>query len=85
MNNFAFNFFLGLICTAFLLFISVVITLGVKSLSVIYFDLAKKSKTKTQPSPPQKKPKPQKTSSTVIRSIEIDPQQIDKIYVKKTG
>ncbi len=93
MNNFASNFFLGLICTLFLFVLSVIITLGVKTLYLMYLDFAKKPQPSNEnKQPPQKsrqttskKPKPKKAPSNIIRSIEIDPEQIDKIYVKKSS
>ena len=84
MNNFALNFFLGLICTLAIFVLSIIITLGIKTLSLICLDLAKKSKN-TQPKKAPAHKKPKQSSSKVIRSIEIDPEQIDKIYVKKTS
>ena len=87
MNNFISNFFLGFICTLFLLILSVIITLGLKTLGWLYLERSKK----TQPTKQVKKssvankPKPQKAPSNIVRSIEIDPEQIDKIYVKKTS
>ncbi len=93
MNNFASNFFLGLICTLFLFVLSVIITLGIKTLLLTYLDFEKKPEPSKEPKPltqkskqtaPKKSRRP-KSPSTVVRSIEIDPEQIDKIYVKKTG
>ena len=92
MNNFASSFLLGLVCTLFLLILSVIITLGVKMLCLMYLDFSKNQDTskeikpkqsKKQPSP--KKPAKHKPTPRAIRSIEIDPEQIDKIYVKKTS
>ena len=93
MNNFASSFLLGLVCTLFLLILSVIITLGVKMLFLMYFDFAKTKESPKQTTPtkakskdmsPKKPPKP-KPIPKAIRSIEIDPEQIDKIYVKKTS
>ena len=93
MNNFASNFFLGLICTLFLFVLSVIITLGVKTLLLVYLDFEKTPEPSKEPKPltqkskqtaPKKSRRP-KSPSKVVRSIEIDPEQIDKIYVKKTG
>ncbi len=92
MNNFAINFFLGLICTLFLFVLSVIITLGVKSLYLMRLDLIKKqniSKPDQKPTEPKKtvatkKPKTQ-TSKKTVKSIEIDPEIVDKIYVKKSS
>ena len=87
MNTFVFNFLLGLICTLFLLVISVIIVLGIKALGFFSTGFTKKPQV-NQPKPKKhapKKPKPLKHASNIVRSIEIDPEQIDKIYVKKTG
>ncbi len=93
MNNFASNFFLGLICTLFLFVLSVIITLGIKTLYLMYLDFTKKPQPSNENKQPphksrqttSKKPKPKKAPSHIIRSIEIDPEQIDKIYVKKSS
>ena len=93
MNNFASSFLLGLVCTLFLLVLSVIITLGVKMLFLMYFDFAKTKELTKQEKPNKAKNKeisPKKTTKPkpipkAIRSIEIDPEQIDKIYVKKTS
>ncbi|MBE7081332.1 MAG: hypothetical protein E7372_02090 [Clostridiales bacterium] len=93
MNNFASSFLLGLVCTLFLFILSVIITLGVKMLYLMHFDFAKTKETDNDSKPNKaksKKPSPKKDSKPkptpkAIRSIEIDPEQIDKIYVKKTS
>lgn len=86
MNNFLSSFLIGLTCTLFLFVLSVVLVLGVKMLGLIIKDL----KSPQQTAPIQKKrkrtsskPKPKQTG--VVRSIEIDPSQVDKIYVKKSS
>ena len=87
MNNFISNFFLGFICTLFLLILSVIITLGLKTLGWLYLERSKKTQPTQQvkKSSAANKSKPQKAPSNIVRSIEIDPEQIDKIYVKKTS
>ncbi len=87
MNNFISNFFLGFICTLFLLILSVIITLGLKTLGWFYLERSKKTQPTQQvkKSSATNKSKPQKAPSNIVRSIEIDPEQIDKIYVKKTS
>ena len=93
MNNFASSFLLGLVCTLFLLVLSVIITLGVKMLYLMHFDFAETKETDNESKPNKgksKKPSPKNTAKPkpipkAIRSIEIDPEQIDKIYVKKTS
>ncbi len=70
---------------------SVIITLGIKTIGLMRFDLVKKQETNQQDKPkPNKKTnsykKPRsKNTASVIKSIEIDPEQIDKIYVKKSS
>ena len=91
MNSFSKSFVLGLICTLFLFVISVIITLGVRTLYLIYVDHLKKytSHQIKTPSPKPKTQAPKSPKSTkkakIIGSIEIDPEQIDKFYVKKSG
>ena len=59
----------------------------------MYFDFAKTKELTKQAKPNKaksKKPSPKNTAKPkpipkAIRSIEIDPEQIDKIYVKKTS
>ena len=71
------------LCTAFLFTLCLLITLGCKLIII-----AVKTKFQKQQPPPQKEPqkpktpKPKKKPSTV-RSIEIDPEEIDRIYVRK--
>lgn len=75
---------------------STIITLGVKSLYMFYLDRIKKQLINVEQSPkPNQKPKVKKPTTIktikqpkkakMVRSIEIDPEQIDKIYVKKSG
>ena len=91
MNSFSKSFLLGLICTLFLFVMSVIITLGVKTLYLIYAEHLKKDNQrhikKPNPKPKTKSsktPKPAKKAK-IIGSIEIDPEQIDKFYVKKSS
>ena len=90
MNDFPLSFTLGFICTCALFAFSFLTVIGFKTV-VVYL-----KKFLPQPSvstPPQSKPKRQRKKRkaeqpkppTPVRSIEIDPQQIDRIYVKKTG
>lgn len=86
MNNFLTSFLMGLSCTLFLFVLSVILVLGVKMLVLMVKDL----RSPQQISQPQKKRKrtranPKPKQATVVRSIEIDPSQVDKIYVKKSS
>lgn len=79
--------FFGFVSTAFLFIISAVIVVGSKSL---YLFIKSKFPKKSTPPPPAEQPevKPKKPATTKpksIRSIEIDPDSIDRIYVKKTS
>lgn len=70
---------------------SVIITLGIKTLYLIYIEHLQKQMPKQikKPSPKPKTQAPKTPKSTkkakIIGSIEIDPEQIDKFYVKKSG
>ena len=87
MFNLLSNFLVGFSCTFFLLIISVIIALSIKAIYLTAKDLSR-----NQPPPPQKAQTPKKkyrkkpkAPSGVIRSVEIDPNEIDKIYVKKSS
>ena len=94
MNEFITSFSLGIFCLSLLFLLSCLIVITAKS---VYFSILQTRKNQPQPAveeqppikkPPAKKPPaprkpraPQKPS--VIRTIEIDPNQVDRIYVKK--
>ena len=83
--NFTSSFLKGFFCTLLLFIICYVIVVGVlvirNSLSNLFV--------KEQPMPESKKrtrkTKPVSDQTKPIRSIEIDPDQIDKILVKKSS
>ena len=74
----------GLICTAGLFLLSCLIVVSAKSLiyNLKKYFPEKQAEQKPQPNPPKKMPK---RKAPTIRSIEIDPTQIDRIYVKKSS
>ena len=79
------SFFIGFLFTALLLVISALLVFGAKTL---YFSIkARFPEKKEVPSPPvsEKKETPpvKKRAPRTIRSIEINPDEIDRIYVKK--
>ncbi len=85
MNEFIVSFSLGMFGVLILFFISLVIVFLAKTLILTIQKYAPK-KTVIQEEPPKpappKREKPPK-SPPVIRTIEIDPSQVDRIYVKK--
>ena len=90
MNDFPLSFTLGFICTCALFAFSFLTVIGFKTV-VIYLKkfLPQQNITATPQEKPKRHRKKRKTEqpkpTTPVRSIEIDPQQIDRIYVKKTG
>ncbi|MBE5754032.1 MAG: hypothetical protein E7340_01670 [Clostridiales bacterium] len=86
MNEFIISFSLGMFGVLILFFISLVIVFLAKLLILTI----KKNTAKNpvvQEAPPQKPAQPKREkppkSPPVIRTIEIDPSQVDRIYVKK--
>ena len=86
MFNILSSFLVGFLSTAFLFIMSVIIVLGIKTLLIMIKDLAVQN---TPPVAENKKPSPPKRKKRKVispqRSIEIDPSQIDRIYVKKSS
>ncbi len=88
MTNPIASFFLGLICTGGLFALSLLLVVGGKMV-ILSFKEKYFPKPKEQESPPppkatvvRRRKKPTSVAKPV-RSIEIDPEQVDKIYVKK--
>ncbi|MBO7149432.1 MAG: hypothetical protein J6V71_00905 [Clostridia bacterium] len=81
------SFLVGFLSTSFLFVLSLIMVLGVKYLHLIIKDLL------AQDTPPEemgKKPSPARKRKKHKpkhdkRSIEIDPSEIDKIFVKKSS
>ena len=86
MNNILSSFITGFLSTAFLFAISVILVLGVKALYLAIKDFfAQKTPPETEiKKPPAPRRKRRKTPAPQ-RSIEIDPSEIDRIYVKKSS
>lgn len=79
--NFPLSFFLGFICTAGLFVLCYILVIGVKTL---LFAVKKFLPKKELPVPVEvEKPTPKKPKT--VKSIEIDPAFVDKIYVKKSS
>ena len=86
MNNFFLSFTLGLLCTLSLFALCFLIVLGAKAL---YVHIIKALPKQPLPEPEIKEVKKKRPRSIpkipkAIRSIEIDPNSVDRIYVKKT-
>ena len=84
MKAFVSSFFLGLLYTTMLFVICFLLVIGAKTV----FNTLKKYLPENKTPPPVEKPSPKKKPSSpknpgVIRTIEIDPNQVDRIYVKK--
>lgn len=90
-GNLFVNFFTGFLTTILLFFFCFFIVVGAKSLQVFLQYKFLKNTKQNNPTLPktQKKPKASTRSKPkqpkVIKSIEIDPMEIDKIYVKRSS
>ncbi len=89
MENAFSSFILGLLCTGGLFALCFLVVAGVKA---VLFAIKEKltpppTAQESAPPPPVKarviKRRKPKSVANPVRSIEIDPDQIDKIYVKK--
>ena len=89
--SFSLSFFLGLLSLFFLFVFSALCVLGVKYLMTPPQENEPQIE---EPTPPPKKPTVKKPSTprkkrvespAIIRSVEIDPSSIDRIYVKKVN
>ena len=83
MPNFLSQFFLGFLCSAGLFILSTLLVLGLKTILSYYKTAFYK---KVQPAP-HRAPKRAKTIRTVKpkRVIEINPDEVDQIFVKKVS
>lgn len=85
------NFILGFLSTCGAFMLSLLIVVGGKMLVISFREsLPKKPTQPTQQAPKKvkvikRRKKPVAPIPKPIRSIEIDPEQIDKIYVKKSS
>ena len=82
MNDMILSVFLGQLFLAlfFILCFAAVVTVKIV---VLYFKREKEPD--APPAPPAKKPRKKPQRAPQIRSIEIDPDSVDKIYVKKAS
>ena len=87
MSNLLSSFLVGFSCTFFLFILSVIIALSIKVICLTAKDLSQGQTNISQKEqiPKKKRLKKSKSQAGVIHSVEIDPTQIDKIYVKKSS
>ena len=95
MNNFFASFSVGFLCTLTLFALCFLIVLGGKTLVNAFKSYASDNLIKEQPTPTKtpapvktskpRKPKTIKSTPKPVKSIEIDPLEIDRIYVKKSS
>ena len=87
MLNLLSNFLVGFACTLFLFVLSVIIALSIKAIYLSVKEISQRQYTQTEKeqTPKTKRTRTPKKTTGVIRSVEIDPNQIDKIYVKKSS
>ena len=92
MNNVtSVSFFSGLLCLFSLFALSVLIVLGTKIIYLYIKQYFPKAPIKTiaparkEPSPTKRKRTPRTIKSVPVRTIEIDPNEVDRIYVKKSS
>ena len=84
MNILLVPFFGGLLLVGFLFVLSFCTVIGIKSLYYKILELfPKKSMIKSTPTPIEQPKKSPNKKRRQIRSIEINPDEIDRIYVKK--
>lgn len=91
MNDFSATFLDGFLCTAFLFIVCFLSVIGGKT---VYLAIKRYLPQKPEPAveppkqetnPKPKRRKPRNKKPAAVRSIEIDPNEIDKIYVKKSS
>ena len=87
MNEFFSSFFIGLFYTVSLFAMCYVAVVGTRIIfrTIIQFLTPPKIEDGTPAKKRRKKTKPQPTPPKPIHSIEIDPDQIDRIFVKKSS
>ncbi len=86
MNDFFLSFTLGLLCTFSLFALCFLTVIGAKA---IYVQIIKALPKQPLPEPEvkevkKKRPRTHPSIPKTIRSIEIDPNTVDRIYVKKS-
>lgn len=90
MQDFTYSFVIGLICTTTLFILCLFLVVGAKSIYIsIKRIFSEKFSTNTTPQPTpaaiKKSVRKRKRKVSPITSIEIDPDKIDRIYVKKVS
>ena len=85
MINLLSSFLVGFLSTAFLFVLSIIIVLGVKYLLIIIKSFTVKDLPKTSENKKPSYKRKKRKAPTPQRSIEIDPSQVDRIYVKKSS
>ena len=83
--NFSSSFLKGFFCTLLLFIICYVIVVGILVIRNSLSNLFVKEQPMPEPKKRTRKIKPVSDQTKPIRSIEIDPDQIDKILVKKSS
>lgn len=82
--SFVSSFFSGLSCLCGFFLLSLFIVVGIKWLSFFIKEHFYQKPVEVLEPPPIKRKRKRKTP-TPVRSIEIDPQEVDRIYVKKAN
>lgn len=87
MSNLLTSPFLGFFCLAGLFVLCVFIVIGAK---IVYLTVKEyfhpiKPEPEKQPTKTKRKPSTPKKSAKPIRSIEINPDEVDKIYMRKSS
>ncbi len=86
MINLLSSFLVGFLSTAFLFVLSIIIVLGVKYLLIIIKSFTvKDAPMKSENKKPSSYKRKKRKAISPQRSIEIDPSQVDRIYVKKSS
>ena len=80
------SFFSGILCLSGLFIISLVIVVGFRTIEFFIKEHFLVNPTSVEKPPPRTiKRKRKKSYPSPVRSIEIDPQEVDRIYVKKAN
>lgn len=87
MDNLLTSFILGLLSTVSLFLISLILVVGTKSVYLYLKEFLFPTPVKVEKvEKPQNTPRPRKkkqTQYTPVKSIEINPDEVDRIYVRK--
>ncbi len=79
--------FLGFVFLVLFFALSIIIAVGGKMIFTVLKKLSGEKEQIQTPPPPQpvRKPRRKRPAPKPVRSIEINPEEIDRIYVKKTS